>query len=125
MNKETKKIPKKMEKETKIVETQEKQCDPKNCHIHGTLKARGRVFDGKVIRKFHKRITIEFERMIYIRKYERYSKSRTKIHARLPICMEDQIQIGDLVKIKECRPLSKIIHFVVIEKIKGNKEKKE
>jgi small subunit ribosomal protein S17 len=59
--------------------------------------------------------------MIYVRKYERYAKSKTKIHARLPICMENEINIGDLIKIQECRPLSKIIHFVVIGKVKEEK----
>ncbi len=99
-------------------------CRDKDCHIHGELKSRGKIFEGKVISKFHKRIAIEFERMIYVRKYERYKKSRTKIHARLPVCMEKEISVGDFIKIQECRPLSKIIHFVVIEKIKdGEKEK--
>ncbi len=99
------------------------RCKDKDCPTHGNLKTRGRTFKGRVIKKFHKRLTIEFERMIYIRKYERYAKSKTKIHARLPICMEDKINMGDYVKVQECRPLSKIIHFVVIEKIKGEKEK--
>lgn len=101
----------------KIVGTLE-NCKDKNCHIHGNLKSRGRTFKGKVIKKFDKRVVIEFERMIYIRKYERYAKSRTKIHARLPVCMEKQINVGDYIKVQECRPLSKIIHFVVIKKIK-------
>jgi len=57
--------------------------------------------------------------MIYVRKYERYAKSKTKIHVRLPVCIEKNIQIGDLIKVQECRPLSKIIHFVFIEKIKS------
>ncbi len=99
----------------------EQICEDKNCHIHGNLKVRGKIFKGHVIKKFHKRIVIEFEGMTYIRKYERYSKSRTKIHARLPCCMENDINIGDHVKVQECRPLSKIIHFVVIGKI--NKDK--
>ena len=34
------------------------------------LNPRGKIFEGKVIRKFPKRITIEFERMIYVKKYE-------------------------------------------------------
>ena len=112
---------KKVEKkeETKVAET---TCDDKTCHIHGSLKTRGRVFEGIIVRKFHKRITIEFERMVYVRKYERYQKTKTKIHARLPVCIEKNFDKGDLVKIQECRPLSKIIHFVVIKKIKG-KEK--
>lgn len=105
------------EEETKVSES----CNDRNCHVHGNLKSRGRIFEGTVIRKFDKRITIEFERMIYIRKYERYSKSRTKIHARLPDCMRKEIKIGDLVRIQECRPLSKIIHFVVLGKVEKEK----
>ena len=98
-------------------------CKDKNCHIHGNLKVRGRTFEGKVIKKLHKRLTIEFERMIYVRKYERYAKSRTKIHARLQVCMENSILVGDLIKIQECRPLSKIIHFVVLGKVKEEAKK--
>lgn len=109
------------EKETKIAEA---GCNDRLCHVHGNLKTRGKIFEGKVIRKFPKRITIEFERMIYVRKYERYAKKRTKIHARLPDCMADNVQIGDFVRIMECRPLSKIIHFVVIDKIKSGSEGK-
>lgn len=98
-------------------------CKDRNCHVHGSLKTRGRIFEGIVTRKFDKRITIEFERMIYIRKYERYSKSKTKIHARLPDCMKKEIQTGDLVRIQECRPLSKIIHCVVLGKVEKEKIK--
>ncbi len=83
---------------------------------------RGRVFEGIVIKKFPKRLTIEFGRMIYVRKYERYAKSKTKIHARLPENMEKEINIGDLIQVQECRPLSKIIHFIVIKKIKDKEE---
>jgi small subunit ribosomal protein S17 len=108
----------KQKKVAKVVET---PCNDKNCHIHGNLKVRGRLFEGKVISKFQKRIAIEFERMVYVKKYERYKKSKTKIHARLPNCMKDQIEIGDYVKIGECRPLSKVIHFVAIEKIKKDR----
>ena len=95
-------------------------CKDRDCPFHRKLKIRGRTFEGIVKRKFPRRITIEFERMIYIKKYERYAKSRTKIHARLSACMEDKINIGDVVLIRECRPLSKIIHFVVIGKVKGD-----
>ncbi|HKL23328.1 MAG TPA: 30S ribosomal protein S17 [Candidatus Nanoarchaeia archaeon] len=104
----------KMEKKENTNDT----CSDKNCPIHGNLKTRGKTFKGIVVSKNEKRIAIEFERMVYIKKYERYAKSKAKIHARLPSCMEKNIQIGDLVKIQECRPLSRIIHFVVIEKLK-------
>jgi len=90
-----------------------------------TIVTRGRIFQGKIIKKFPKRVVIEFERMIYIRKYERYMKKRTRIHARTPFELEDKIKIGDLIKVQECRPLSKIIHFLVIEKLKDAEEVKQ
>ncbi len=98
----------------------------KNIEIEKTgnkINARGRTFEGEVTKKFSKRIVLESERTIYIKKYERYSMSRTKIHARLPESMEKEIEIGDKVKVQECRPLSKLIHFIVIKKI-GDKKKK-
>mgnify|MGYP001617156516 CR=1 FL=1 len=101
------------------------RTDDRDCPFHGNLKARGRVFEGLVIKKFPNRVAIEFERMVYVRKYERYSKSKTKIHARLPVCMEKDIDVGDLIRVQECRPLSKIIHFVVIKKIKGRGEEEK
>ena len=100
-------------------------CEDKNCHIHGGLKVRGKIFEGEVITKSPKRVAIQFERMVYVRKYERYKKNKTKIHARLQDCMKDDIQIGDLVRIQECRPLSKIIHFVVLGKVTKDKEGKK
>ncbi len=109
-------------KESKKIENETILCNDRDCPIHGNLKARGKIFKGKVISKNQKRVAIEFERMVYVRKYERYSKSKTKMHARLPRCMDKDIQIGDLIRIQECRPLSKIIHFVVLEKL--NSEEK-
>jgi len=97
-------------------------CADKHCPFHGGLKVRGRSFKGYVIKKFPRRISIEFERIIYNRKYERQLKKKTKIHARLPDCLKQEIETGDYVEVKECRPLSKIIHFVVIRKISGGKK---
>jgi len=117
----------KKEKENKKVKESNiafAECNDKDCPIHGNLKTRGKIFQGKVISKKPKRIAIEFERMIYIRKYERYAKKKMKIHARLPTCMEREINLGDLIRIKECRPLSKIIHFVVTEKVVKEGERK-
>ncbi|MBS3077473.1 30S ribosomal protein S17 [Candidatus Pacearchaeota archaeon] len=82
------------------------------------ISARGRVFQGNVIRKFHKRITIEFERTVKLQKFERFMKKRTRIHARLPDEFADQINMGDLIRVQECRPLSKLIHFIVVEKVR-------
>ncbi len=107
-----------LEREQKI------SCTDKQCPFHGALKSRGRSFKGFVVSKFPRRVAIEFERVIYVKKYERYMKKKTKIHARLPDCLKDEINIGDYIEIKECRPLSKIIHFVVIRKIRSKEERK-
>jgi len=122
MKKTSKKSENRKEKEPETAGTLS-ECRDKKCHIHGNLKVRGRIFEGRVTKKFKDRVVIEFERMIYVRKYERYYKSKTKIHAHLPQCMENQIQLGDLITVQECRPLSKIIHFVVIKKIKSAGER--
>jgi len=95
------------------------KCNDKFCPEHGKLSTRGRSFRGTVVKKFPKRISIEFERTIYIKKYERYSKRKTRLHARLPECMFKEIEVGDYVEIRECRPISKIVHFVTIKKISG------
>ena len=114
---------KKANKENEMKKVAEASCNDKKCHIHGHVKVRGRIFEGTVTKKFPKRIVLELERMIYSRKYERYYKSKTKIHARLPVCMDSGINIGDLIRVQECRPLSKIIHFAVIKKIKSAGER--
>jgi small subunit ribosomal protein S17 len=103
----TKKIEKKVEEKV--------ECGDRFCPVHGKdkLKMRGRTFEGEVIRKLSGKVTIQFERMLKLPKYERYEKRRTKIHARLPDCMKDDVEIGDLILIAETRPISKMIHFVV------------
>ena len=95
-------------------------CKDRLCPKHGDrkLKMRGRIFEGVVIRKFSGRVTIEFERMLKLPKYERYEKRKTKIHARLPDCMKDDVELGDLILIAETRPISKTIHFVVSKVVK-------
>ena len=95
------------------------ECKDKFCPIHGSISLRGRTFTGKVVSKFPRRVAIEFERTYYIEKYERYAKRKTKLHARVSNCMENEIKIGDFIEIKECRPISKIIHFIVTKKISG------
>ena len=112
-----------MEKKKQEAKVEDSSCNDSSCPEHGSLKVRGRTFKGYIIRKLPKRITIEFERTVYIRKYERYMKKKTKIHARLPKCKENEIKIGDYVLVGECRPLSKIIHFVYLNKVDLEKKK--
>ena len=115
----------KEERKSKNAKSEKVECSDKLCPTHGSkpLKLRGRIFTGVVVKKHHGRLAIEFERVLYFRKYERYEKRKTRVHARLPECMEKEINIGDLVEVGETRPISKIIHFVVVRKIRGNGEK--
>jgi small subunit ribosomal protein S17 len=112
------------EKKTKI-EKEIVECKDRLCHKHGDrkLKLRGRTFEGVVVKKLAGRVTIQFERMLKLPKYERYEKRRTKIHARLPDCMKSEVAIGDLVQISETRPISKMIHFVVSNVVKTKEVK--
>ena len=116
----------KIKKQIKETKLQEVSCADKLCPLHGEtpLKLRGRIFEGTVIKKFPKRVVIKFGRVAYINKYEGYEKRNTKLHARLTDCLVNEINLGDLIQIAECRPLSKIIHFVVTKRIKTREENK-
>ena len=83
---------------------------------------RGKVFEGYVVKKFPNRVVIEYERTVFISKYERFYKKKSRIHARL--LGDIEVNIGDYIKVQECRPLSKIIHSIVIGKIRSSEAKK-
>jgi small subunit ribosomal protein S17 len=102
-------------KEKNAKEEREHGCSDRLCPVHGTLRARGRTFKGAVEKIVGKRAVIAFDRFVYYPKYQRYTKGSTKLHAHIPACLESQLKPGIKIKIQECRPISKIIHFVVIE----------
>ena len=98
------------------VKTPEKECKDRKCPFHGTLPVRGRVFFGIICNdKMRSSPTVEWERTIYIPKYERYKKGRTRIKVHNPPCID--AKLGDKVKIMETRPISKTKNFVVVEKL--------
>ena len=78
------------------------------------ISTRGRTFTGVVIAdKMAKTVTVEWEGQKYIPKYERYEKRRTRVKAHNPESIN--AREGDVVIIKETRPLSKTKHFTVTE----------
>lgn len=106
-------------KKTTSKETQTKieDCGDKKCAIHGKITTRGRVFEGIVVTsKMQGTVRVEWPRLFYVPRYERYEKRRSRVKAHNPKCIS--AKIGDKVRIAECRPLSKTVKFVVIEKIK-------
>ena len=81
------------------------------------ISTRGRTFKGVVVSsKAQKTVTVSWDRRVFIPKYERYLTKRSKVKAHNP----DEISAkeGDVVIIKECRPLSKTKKFVVVEVIR-------
>lgn len=112
-----------MEKEKQRKKTKEKtEKIAELPSVEQKISSRGRTFQGRVVSKFPKRVAIEFERTVYIPKYERYMRKKTRLHARLP--QNINVEVGDLIQVKECRPLSKIIHFIVTDIIKKQEAKK-
>jgi len=94
----------------------EKTCNDPKCPWHGNLKVRGQTFIGKVVSdKSSKTVVVEWNYNFYIHKYERYERRKTKVYAYNPDCID--AKKGDIVRIAECRPLSKTKKFVVVEKI--------
>jgi small subunit ribosomal protein S17 len=91
-------------------------CSDKDCPFHGTLSVRGQVIMGTVVStKRQNTVSVEREFMHFVKKYERYEKRTSTYHAHCPPCMA--VSAGDTVRIAECRPLSKSVSFVTIEKM--------
>ena len=103
------------------------KCKDDNCPFHGTLRCRRRSFIGTIISiKMQKTAIVEWGRKHFLRKYERYEKRESKVKVHNPKCIN--ASEGDIVKIMECRPLSKTKNFVIVEvlgKEKGFKERIE
>jgi len=91
-------------------------CNDQDCPFHGTLPVRGQVIMGTVVStKMQNTVSVEREFMHYVKKYERYEKRTSTYHAHCPPCMN--LAVGDTVRIAECRPLSKTVSFVTVEKV--------
>lgn len=70
---------------------------------------------GVVLRsKMAKTAVVEFERIVKIKKYDRYEKRLTRLSVHNP--PEINAQEGDIVTVARTRPLSKTKHFMIIEK---------
>jgi len=96
------------------VQAPKAECQDVNCPFHGSLPVRGQVITGKVVSdRMMGTVVVEREYLHYIRKYNRYEKRSSRIHAHNPPCL--QAKAGDSVTIAECRPLSKTKSFVVVE----------
>ena len=91
-------------------------CEDGNCPFHGTLPVRGKILDGVVVSdKMMRTVIVERNYMHYIRKYMRYERRRSRIPAHNPPCIN--AKQNEKVKVAECRPISKTVAFVVVERV--------
>jgi small subunit ribosomal protein S17 len=95
-----------------------KSCEDRNCPFHGALSIRGRVLDGVVISsKMDKTVIVQREYLQFSPKFVRYERRHSHIPSHNPPCLD--VKEGEKVRIAECRPLSKTVSFVVVEKLEG------
>ena len=93
-----------------------KTCDDRNCPFHGTLSVRGRVLEGIVhTARMDKTVIVDREFLEFSSKFIRYERRHGHIPSHNPPCID--AKEGDRVKIAECRPISKTVSFVVVEKL--------
>lgn len=93
-----------------------KSCTDPNCPFHGNLSVRGRVLDGVVISlKMDKTAIIRRDYLQYVPKFKRYERRHSHVPAHNPSCLT--IKENDKVKVAECRPISKTVSFVIVEKL--------
>ena len=91
------------------------ECNDPNCPFHGVLSVRGQVIDGVVVSvKMDRTAVVERNYLKYQEKYERYEKRSSKYSVHAPACFD--LKVGDNVSIMECRPISKTVSFVIVEK---------
>ena len=81
-------------------------------------KKRVRTVSGKVVsNKMDKSITVLTERRVKHPIYGKYMSKSSKLHAHDE---NNQCAIGDLVTIRECRPLSKTKSWTLVEGVSTN-----
>ncbi len=98
------------------VKLPQKSCEDPKCPLHGGLSVRGRLMEGDVVSDKMKGTVIVMRRYHhYVPKFERYERRHSHIPAHNPPCIG--AKEGDRVRMMECRPLSKSVSFVIVEKM--------
>jgi small subunit ribosomal protein S17 len=97
----------------------EEACADQNCPFHGSLAVRGGTLEGEVASTdMTKTVIVEREYDVFVPKYDRYMKRRSRVPAHAPPCLG--LEVGDTVRIAETRPLSKTKAHVVVEILGGD-----
>ena len=74
------------------------------------------MFEATVISdKMDKTVVLRRDYLKYVPKLKRYERRHSHISAHNPPCVN--VKNGDLAKIAECRPISKTVAFVAVERL--------
>jgi small subunit ribosomal protein S17 len=103
------------------VKTPSRKCDDPNCPFHGTLRIRGKLLTGRVVSVSAKNLAVvQRESTQFNKKYLRYLKKRHRLHAHLSPCFD--LKLGDVATVAECRPISKTVSFVVVDRVRETQQ---
>lgn len=92
-----------------------KDCGDHDCPFHGSLSVRGMQLEGPIVKDgMDLTVVVQRDYAFYFPKFRRYERRRSRLHAHNPPCIN--AKVGDIVSVMECRPLSKTVSFVVIQK---------
>ncbi|KJA29110.1 hypothetical protein HYPSUDRAFT_32453 [Hypholoma sublateritium FD-334 SS-4] len=90
----------------------------KKCPFTGDISIRGRILTGRVIStKMNRTIIIRRDYLHYIPKYNRYEKRHKNLAAHSSPAF--RVELGDVVTVGQCRPLSKTVRFNVLRVAKS------
>ncbi|KAJ8595894.1 hypothetical protein M405DRAFT_806330 [Rhizopogon salebrosus TDB-379] len=85
----------------------------KKCPFTGNVSIRGRILTGKVVStKMTRTIVIRRDYLHYIPKYNRYEKRHKNMAVHVSPAF--RVELGDVVTVGQCRPLSKTVRFNVL-----------
>merc|ERR1711909_171742 len=106
------------------VEAREGNYIDKKCPFTGKVSIRGRILTGIITKlKMNRTAVIRRDYLHYIKKYNRFEKRHKNISVHLSPCFRD-VQVGDVVTVGECRPLSKTVKFNTLKVNKSSNNKK-
>ncbi len=81
------------------------------------VRTRGKFFEGTVVSdKMHGSVIVEWPRVVWVPKYNRFKRLSSRVKARNPEGLG--ARSGDTVRIEETRKLSKTMNFIVTAVIK-------
>ncbi|KAG8900918.1 hypothetical protein FRC00_010120 [Tulasnella sp. 408] len=89
------------------------------CPFTSNVSIRGRILTGRVIStKMTRTIIVRRDYLHYIPKYHRYEKRHKNLAAHCSPAF--RVEVGDIVTVGQCRPLSKTVSFNVVRVMSNN-----